>query len=402
MGPEGLWSGPTSIFSGARGQKGENVCVKVSASNPHPVGPPAQRRLSFTLLFVPQQCLQADSRTEADRKSLEAALRAVPCRANGKARHRARMAAVWSRRGCRWRQRSAVKGTAPPDACRVPEVPRMVYPKAQLLQPARADVLVMTPWFAPVIWDRVFDSAILDAQFENTTVGLTIFAIRKYVAFLELFLQTAEKHVMVGHKVSYHVFTDRPGDVPRAPLGEGRQGVVLEVRSYWRWQDVSTHRMEMIRRFLHEVDYLVCADVDMRFRDHVGVEILSPLFGTLHPGFYGAAREAFTYERRPQSQAHVPRDEGDFYYAGGFCGGSVAEVLRLTSACHQATVVDRAHGIEAVWHDESHLNRYLLDHKPTKVLSPEYLWDEQLLGWPAVVKKLRYVTVPKSHQGIRD
>ena len=65
-------------------------------------------------------------------------------------------------------------------------------------------------------------------------------------------------------------------------------------------------------------------------------------------------------------------------------------------------VVDRAHGIEAVWHDESHLNRYLLDHKPTKVLSPEYLWDKQRLGWPAVVKKLRYVTVPKSHRVIRD
>ncbi|XP_046954075.1 histo-blood group ABO system transferase-like [Lynx rufus] len=228
-----------------------------------------------------------------------------------------------------------------------------------------------------------------------------------YVAFLELLLQTAEKHFMAGHRVTCYVFTDRPGDVPRVPLREGRQVGVLEVRSYSRRQDVSVHRVEMIcnfsrRRFLHEVDSPVCADVDVRFRDHVGVEIPSPLFGTLHPGFYGAAREAFTYERRPQSQAHVPRDEGDFYYAGGFFGGSVAEVLRLTSVCHQATVVDRAHGIEAVWHDESHLNRYLLDHKPTKVLSPEYLWDEQLLGWPAVVKKLRYVTVPKSHRGIRD
>ncbi|XP_046954073.1 histo-blood group ABO system transferase 2-like [Lynx rufus] len=228
-----------------------------------------------------------------------------------------------------------------------------------------------------------------------------------YVAFLELLLQTAEKHFMAGHRVTCYVFTDRPGDVPRVPLGEGRQVGVLEVRSYSRQQDVSVHRVEMIRnfsrrRFLHEVDSPVCADVDVRFRDHVGVEIPSPLFGTLHPGFYGAAREAFTYERRPQSQAHVPRDEGDFYYAGGFFGGSVAEVLRLTSVCHQATVVDRAHGIEAVWHDESHLNRYPLDHKPTKVLSPEYLWDEQLLGWPAVVKKLRYVTVPKSHRGIRD
>ncbi|XP_042767838.1 histo-blood group ABO system transferase-like isoform X1 [Panthera leo] len=286
---------------------------------------------------------------------------------------------------------------------------RMVYPQPKVLTPSRKDVLVLTPWLAPTVWEGTFNIDILNEQFRlrNTTIGLTVFAIKKYVAFLELFLQTAEKHFMVGHKVTYYVFTDRPGDVPRVPLGEGRQVVVLEVRNYSRWQDVSMHRMEMIsnfsrQRFLHEVDYLVCVDVDMRFRDHVGVEILSPLFGTLHPGFYGAARAAFTYERRPQSQAHIPRDEGDFYYAGGFFGGSVAEVLRLTSACHRAMVVDRAHGIEAVWHDESHLNRYLLDHKPTKVLSPEYLWDEQLLGWPAVVKKLRYVTVPKSHRVIRD
>lgn len=107
-----------------------------------------------------------------------------------------------------------------------------------------------------------------------------------------------------------------------------------------------------------------------------------PLFGTLHPGFHGAAREAFTYELQPQSQAYILRDEGDFYYSGGFFGGSVVEVLQLTTARHQAMVVDQANGLEAVWHDESHLNRYLLDHKPTKVLSPEYLWDRQKLGWP--------------------
>ncbi|KAF3813811.1 hypothetical protein GH733_017843 [Mirounga leonina] len=54
----------------------------------------------------------------------------------------------------------------------------------------------------------------------------------------------------------------------------------------------------------------------------------------------------------------------------------------MTLACHQAMGVDLANGMEGMWHDESHLNRYLLDHKPTKVLSPEDLWDLQLLGWP--------------------
>ncbi|XP_004395038.1 PREDICTED: histo-blood group ABO system transferase-like [Odobenus rosmarus divergens] len=123
-------------------------------------------------------------------------------------------------------------------------------------------------------------------------------------------------------------------------------------------------------QFLREVDYLVCTEVDMKFRDHVKV---FPSFGTLHPGFYLAAHKDFSYEHRPQFQAHIPRGKGDFYYMGAFFGGSV-EVHRLTLACHQVMGVDLANGIEAVWHDESHLNRHLLDHKPLKVLSPEDLW----------------------------
>lgn len=288
-------------------------------------------------------------------------------------------------------------------------VTRMAYAQPQVLTPSRKDVLVLTPWLAPIIWEGTFNIDILNEQFRlrNTTIGLTVFAIKKYVVFLKLFLETAEQHFMVGHKVTYYVFTDRPADVPQVPLGAGRKLVVLTVRNYTRWQDVSMHRMEMIshfseRRFLHEVDYLVCADVDMKFSDHVGVEILSALFGTLHPGFYSSSREAFTYERRPQSEAYIPWDKGDFYYMGAFFGGSVLEVHHLTKACHEAMVQDKANGIEAVWHDESHLNKYLLYHKPTKVLSPEYMWDQQLLGWPSIMKKLRYVAVPKNHQAIRN
>ncbi|KAF3823930.1 hypothetical protein GH733_006934 [Mirounga leonina] len=48
-----------------------------------------------------------------------------------------------------------------------------------------------------------------------------------------------------------------------------------------------------------QVDYLVCMEVDMKFCDHVSMEILSPIFGTLHPGFYRAARKDFSYEHWP-------------------------------------------------------------------------------------------------------
>uniref|UniRef100_A0A3Q7NI65 Histo-blood group ABO system transferase 2-like n=1 Tax=Callorhinus ursinus TaxID=34884 RepID=A0A3Q7NI65_CALUR len=116
----------------------------------------------------------------------------------------------------------------------------------------------------------------------------------------------------------------------------------------------------------------------MKFWDHVGMEILSTLFGTPRPGFYWAAHEDFSYACWPQSQTHIPSDQGNFYYMGAFFGGLVVEVPRLTSACHQAMVVNWANGIEAMWPVKSHLNRYLLDHRPTKVLSPEDLWDPRL------------------------
>ncbi|KAM4695617.1 histo-blood group ABO system transferase-like [Rhinophrynus dorsalis] len=284
----------------------------------------------------------------------------------------------------------------------------MLYEKPETLKPPRTDVLMITPWFAPIVWQSTYNIDILNAQFHKmgVRVGITVFAIKKYVDFIKTFIETAEQFFMVGHKVNYYVFTDRINDVPNITLKEERGLVILEVPSYQRWQDVSMRRMEMIRdhartRFINEVDYLVCVDVDMRFSDDVGVEILSDVFGTLHPSFYGASRKSFTYERRPESQAFIPTDEGDFYYAGGFFGGTVKEVYKLTNYCHSVMMADKEKQIEAVWHDESYLNKYFLYHKPTKILSIEYLWDNDF-GVPGILKRRRFVAVRKNHKEIRN
>ncbi|XP_036895527.1 histo-blood group ABO system transferase [Sturnira hondurensis] len=295
------------------------------------------------------------------------------------------------------------------------ELPRMVLAQPDVLTPSRKDVLVLTPWLAPILWEGTFNIDILNEQFrlQNTTIGLTVFAIKSYIVFLKLFLETAEMYFMVGHRVNYYVFTDRPDYVPYLHLQRGRQIIILKVRSYARWEDISMHRMEMIsnfskQRFHREVDYLVCADVDLKFSDHVGVEILSSLFGTLHLSFFFLSRKNFPYERRPHSQAYIREDEGDFYYTGALFGGSVVEVYRLTKTCHEAMMVDQANHIEAVWHDESHLNKYLLHHKPSKVLSPEYMWSKQLWDHsmkyqmgdlPSSIKKFRVNVLKKNPRG---
>ncbi|KAM7144381.1 histo-blood group ABO system transferase 1-like [Macrochelys suwanniensis] len=131
------------------------------------------------------------------------------------------------------------------------ELPRMIYTKPQILKPSRCDVLMMTPWFAPIVWEGTYNAEILNEQFRqrNVTVGLTVFAIKKYVVFLKTFLETAETYFMAGHRVNYYIFTDRPEEVPKLELKEGRNVVVLQVQNYPRWQEISMRRMEMINYF---------------------------------------------------------------------------------------------------------------------------------------------------------
>ena len=55
-----------------------------------------------------------------------------------------------------------------------------MFPLA-LLPCSREDVLVLTPWLAPIIWEGTFNIDILNEQFRllNITIGLTVFAIKK-------------------------------------------------------------------------------------------------------------------------------------------------------------------------------------------------------------------------------
>ncbi|XP_043937423.1 histo-blood group ABO system transferase-like isoform X1 [Protopterus annectens] len=272
----------------------------------------------------------------------------------------------------------------------------------------RTDVNILTPWLAPIIWEGTYNYDIINEQFKqgNYSIGLVVFAVKKYVQFLPEFLRTAELYFMVGHKVHYYVFTDQPEAVPNITLKTNRFLHVVESEPYKRWQDVSMQRMESIHQhisnqFYKEVDYLVCADSDMKFNDYVGVEILDELVATLHPAYYGTERNHFPYERRGVSEAYIPADEGDFYYMAAFYAGTVKGIYKMTQVCYDGIQKDRKKGVEAVWQEESHFNKYLVYHKPTKVLSPEYIWDNGM-GNRTILKKKRFIAVPKNHNEIRN
>ncbi|KAM9441009.1 histo-blood group ABO system transferase-like [Clarias gariepinus] len=271
----------------------------------------------------------------------------------------------------------------------------------------RPDVATATQWLAPIVWEDTFDLTVTDNIYKskNITIATTVFALGKYVCFLKDLLESAEQHFFVGYRVHYYLFTDLPDEVPVITLGEGRQLSVIKTASSNRWQEISLGRMEIIEKLIEEkltdkADYIFCLDVDSKFYGHWGAETLGDLVGVLHAWFFGKSREEFTYERRPESQAYIPLEEGDYYYGGAVIGGRLKNVHNLVKTCRMKLDEDRANQIEAVWQEESHLNKYFLYNKPTKLLSPEYLWDDKKEK-PSYIKVVRFSQVVKDYVAIR-
>lgn len=230
--------------------------------------------------------------------------------------------------------------------------------------------------------------------------------VRYLEKYLEHFLVSAEQHFMVGQNVVYYVFTDRPEVVPYVALGQGRLLRVKRVQRERRWQDVSMARMPTLHEALggqlgQEADFVFCLDVDQYFTGNFGPEVLADLVAQLHARHYRWPRWVLPYERDKRSAAALSLSEGDFYYHAAVFGGSVAALLKLTAHCASGQQLDHKRGIEALWHDESHLNKFFWLSKPTKLLSPEFCWTEEII-WRREIHHPRLLWAPKEYMLVRN
>lgn len=272
---------------------------------------------------------------------------------------------------------------------------------------SRTDVQTCTYWRAPVIWDGMFNPQHYDEVYrrQNVTVALTVFAVGRYLdIYLEKFLSSAEQHFMVGQRVIYYVFTDDPDRVPQVKLSAGRSVTVTKVLRHSRWQDISMLRMKTIADTIdslirHQAQYVFCLDVDQEFVGRFGTEALGDLVALFHSYYYHRPKFFYTFDHNPKSAAYV--EQGDMYYHAAVFGGTWQQVKTLTQSCYWAIMQDKNNHVEALWHDESHLNKYFWLHKPTKVLSPEYCWANAI-GYRSDIHVVRLVWAEKQYSFVRQ
>ena len=135
-----------------------------------------------------------------------------------------------------------------------------------------------------------------------------------------------------------------------------------------------------IEKELRECGYLLFIKANIIIVDQIGEEILPSvandgLLAVKHPGYWDKPVTEYTYDRNSASAAFIPPGTGKHYFMGGFNGGETAAYLRLIKTLNNNIDTDLDKNIIALWHDESHLNKYLLDKNP-RILSPAYGFAE--------------------------
>ncbi|KAM6927419.1 globoside alpha-1,3-N-acetylgalactosaminyltransferase 1-like [Xenentodon cancila] len=244
-----------------------------------------------------------------------------------------------------------------------------------------------TSWGAPLVWGDIPNSAWRRAKFTERGVHVALFAlvVGTYARYYKRFLSSAEIYFLPDQMVTYYILTDHPSSLdPPIKLEPQRQLKVLQVAELPGWDRLAYRRIILLADAIRDlvdsdVQYIFCTDVDQEFVGPVREEILGGLVATLHPELYGMPRNEFPYEADEVSSACVEEDEGDYYYTSEFYGGSVSEMYKLARACSLLILQDQANAVTARGLEESYLNRYLIDHRPTCVLSPEYSWWDSSL-----------------------
>ena len=232
-------------------------------------------------------------------------------------------------------------------------------------------------------------------------VAISFIGTNKYLDYLPQYYENIEKYFLPNSEKTILAFTD--GELEDTP-----DNLKVYHQEHLPWPYITLKRFEIINKAREEIkknDWFVFIDADaLPVATITEEEFLwrcceastdqVPLFGVHHPCHYlmmpphnelpGA------FDQNPKSEAYVDFNNEDTpwkmseestrprpYYQGCFWGGQVSEVCAMIDELELRTNKDLEQNVVALWHDESHINRYFLDNPDiVYTFGSEYAYPE--------------------------
>lgn len=217
-------------------------------------------------------------------------------------------------------------------------------------------------------------------SFSAATVWVMYICTGKYDIFWKDFYTSSEKFFLSDCEVHYFVFTDAESIYAE----EGNDRVHRIHQESLGWPDNTLMRFHIFlsqKARLEKMDYLVFFNANMKFLSQVSADEFLPsgdsnFLGVQHPWFFNKKRSKFTFERNPNSTAFIPDNEWTNYFQWALQWWKSRDFLSACETMSKAVDLDKHNGLVAVWHDESHWNRFLANRTDIRMLSPSYAYPE--------------------------
>lgn len=298
------------------------------------------------------------------------------------------------------------------------------------------DVSVIKDFFHHLV--NVNDGKLNDFDLKKHKIALMFICLNEpYWEFAKDAIEGARQYFLPGHDVEIMLWTDMPNSNDKTSfekaaqklyaLEVGRQGLttvteeqnkaivdhtnIATERAYqsaqiadtvtkfeaepieWPYPTLLRYTLFLNQEeYLKKFDYIFYCDLDMKFVNIVGDELLGPgLTAAQHP-MYALRKEYWPpYEPNPESQAYIKRpgmitqENGKprfkpLYFAGGLQGGQGPLFLEAMRVMKKMIDTDLKNNYIPIWNDESVWNKYLFENPPNIVLSPSYVYPDSLIN----------------------
>lgn len=206
-------------------------------------------------------------------------------------------------------------------------------------------------------------------------IAILYIATGRYICFWEEFYKSAKEYLFKGNEVDFFVYTDSL-EFPYCNNSDVKKIYYESLK----WPEAGLLKYDTIlkaKEELNEYDYMFYFNANMKFVAPIGEEILprvenDNLAICEWASYYNDRNNLeFPYDRNPECWASIKPGEGKYYLMAGLHGGKKDEYIKMCEFLNQKTKEDMQKGVIASHHDESYINKYMIDKNPL-IISPEY------------------------------
>lgn len=211
-------------------------------------------------------------------------------------------------------------------------------------------------------------------------IGIIYIGTGRYICFWKGFFETAQKFLFPEHEKTFFVITDSD----KIDYGE-KNNVKKYFYPKMGWPEAGLYKYDAVLQAendLKKCDYLFYFNGNMEFvgviRDEILPDEKNGNLAICEWASYTECKNAheFPYDRNPKCSAYIAPGQGKHYFMGGLWGGRSKEVIEMCKELNEMTKNDVANGIIASHHDESYINKYMIDKNPL-VIPCEYCMPDK-------------------------